>query len=383
MRSKTEIVCAVEIGTSQVTVLVGEIAQNHDLRIIGIGECASSGVVKGAITDFRAASDATHHALLAAEKTAGMRIKSVFLAQSGGHVDGFYNEAAVNVSAVDGRVRAKDVDAVCNIAKSKDIPEGCIVIHHIRRPYRLDGRLVPDPINLTGKRLEVGYWTTYGRETLVASQIHVILGFHVRVTELILSGLASGMALTTPDERKHGVLVIDIGAGTTDYALYRDGCAQTAGVIPVAGSHLTNDLSLALHLNTDQAEKIKRLYGRGQVVTQDRTIKIWANDRPTIGDHPLSRRSIEQVTNARTQEIFEVVRKKLGAYFDPDKIPSGVILTGGTSLLPEIDKKAAQVFELPVNIAKGSALVNENLRGPHYSTTLGMLSYPRINSGAS
>lgn len=375
MTSKTKFIGAVEIGTSKVSVLVGELHQGRSLNIIGVGDCQSRGVIKGAVVDFRQASDAAHAALLTAENTAGVRIDEVYLAQTGGHLDGFYNEAAVNVSAADNMVSDLDIDTVCRLAKAKNLPEGRMVVHHIRRPYRLDGRIVPDPEHLVGQRLEAGYWTIHGQESKIADNIHVIRGFNVKVAELILSSLASGTMLSSPEDRQNGVLVIDIGAGTTDFVLYRDGCAQITGVVPVGGAHLTNDLSLGLRVTEGQAEKLKLRFGRGTMTCRDRAEKVWLNGDFAIGDRQFPKHTIEQITSARVWEIFEVVKKKLGSTFTPEHIAAGVILTGGTAKLPGIDEAAAKVFGVQARLGEAPAWVNENLRDPSFTTVLGLLYF--------
>lgn len=381
MTSRTKFIGAVEIGTSKVTVLIGELSQNRSLQIVGLGECQSRGVIKGTVVDFRAASDATHSALLAAEGSAGTRIDEVYMAQTGGHLEGFYNEASVSVSAADNMVRAMDTDTVCRLAKAKSLPEGRMVVHHIRRPFRLDGRLVPDPEHLVGHRLDVGYWTVHGQENKIADNIHVIRGFNVPVAELILSSLASGTMVTSPEDRQNGVLVIDIGAGTTDFALYRDGCAYATGVISVGGSHLTNDLSLGLRLTEGQAEKLKLRFGRAIVATRDKSDKVWLNGDFAIGDRQFPRQAIEQICAARTWEIFEVVKKKLGAAFDPERVTAGVVVTGGTAKLPAIAEAAAKVFGVMARVGETPGYVNENLRDPGFATSLGLL-YFGLNSNA-
>ncbi|MBK9990694.1 MAG: cell division protein FtsA [Verrucomicrobia bacterium] len=381
MSSRTKYIGAVEIGTSKVTVLIGELSQGRSLSIIGFGECQSRGVLKGAVMDFRSASDATHSALLAAESNAGVRIDEVYLAQAGGHLDGFYNEASVNVSAADNMVSAIDIDTVCRLAKAKALPDGRMVVHNIRRPFRLDGRLVPDPEHLVGQRLEVGYWTVHGQENKIADNIHVIRGFNVPVAELILTSLASGTMVTSAEDRQNGVLVIDIGGGTTDYALYHDGCAYTTGVISVGGSHLTNDLSLGLRLTEGQAEKLKLRFGSGTVITRDKSEKVWLNGDFAIGDRQFPRQAIEQITSARVWEIFEVVKKKLGVSFVPERLTAGIVLTGGTSKLPGIAEAAAKVFGVTARLGEVPGYINENLRDPGFSTALGLL-YFGLNSSA-
>ncbi len=375
MSSRTSFIGAVEIGTSKTTVLVGE-CSGRELAIIGRGECASRGVIKGVVADNRAASDATHSALEMAERDAGERIDLVFLAQSGGHLEGFYNEASVNVKASDNMIEPGDVRTVCDLAKSKELPTGRMVVHNIRRPFRVDGRLVPgSPENLVGQRLEVGYWTVHGQEQRIADHINVIRGFNLEVRELVLSSLAAGHMVTSLEERQHGVLVLDIGAGATDFALYRDGVPHTTGVVPVGGAHLTNDLGIGLRLQEGQAEKLKLRFGRAGVQTKDRAQKVWLDGNFAIGDRQFPQQAIEQITAARTWELLEVVKKKLGGAFSPETCASGVVLTGGTAKLSGIVEAAAKVFGVPAHLGEAPMWVSENLRDPGYHTALGLLYY--------
>ena len=375
MSSRPLFIGAVEIGTSKITTLVGEY-NGRELAIIGHGECSSRGVIKGAVVDYKAASECTHSALEQAERDAGERIEVVFLAQTGGHLEGFYNEAAVNVKAADNMIDATDIRTVSDLAKAKELPAGRMVVHHIRRPFRVDGRLVPGtPENLVGQRLDVGYWTVHGQEQRLADNIHVIRGFNLEVRELVLSSLASGHMITTPEDRQHGVLAIDLGAGTTDYVLYRDGSPHTTGVVPVGGSHLTNDLSIGLRLTESQAEKLKLRFGRATVQARDKADKVWLDGNFSIGDRQFPRQAIEQITAARTWELLEVVKKKLGSSFSPETCAAGVVLTGGTAKLAGIAETAAKVFGVPAHLGETPSWVAENLRDPGNNTALGLLYY--------
>ncbi|HYD83527.1 MAG TPA: cell division FtsA domain-containing protein, partial [Opitutus sp.] len=197
----------------------------------------------------------------------------------------------------------------------------------------------------------------------------------LEVRELVLSSLASGHMITTPEERQHGVLAIDIGAGTTDFALYRDGVAHTTGVVPVGGTHLTNDLSIGLRLTEGQAEKLKLRFGRATVQARDKQEKVWLDGNFAIGDRQFPRQAIEQITSARTWELLEVVRKKLGNAFSPETCAAGVVLTGGTAKLVGIAEAAAKVFGVPAHLGETPAWVTENLRDPGYNTALGLLYY--------
>lgn len=375
MASQPKFIGAVEIGTSKVVVLVGE-QSGRELAVIGYGECQSRGVVKGTVIDYKAASDAVHAAIETAEQSAGERIELVFLAQTGAHLEGFFNEAAVNVKAADNMVEGSDVETVCRLATEKELPPGRMVVHHLRRPFRLDGRLVPgDPENLVGSRLEAGFWTVHGNEGHLADNIHVIRGFNLEVRELILSSLGSGHMVTTPEERQNGVLVLDVGAGTTDFVLYRDGVPYLTGVLPVGGGHLTNDLALGLRLTVGQAEMLKVRHGRALVRARNRQEKVWLEGNFSIGDRQFPRQTIEQITAARVGEIFEVVRKKLGSTFRAESCTAGIVLTGGAAKLPDMAECASRVFGQEARLGDMPDWLNDDLRDPAYSTGLGLLYY--------
>jgi cell division protein FtsA len=373
--SKTRLIGAVEIGTSKVTVLVGELSRGRALNIVGLGTSPSRGVIKGGVVDYKEASACTHAALQMAEERAGAPIEGVYLAQTGAHLEGFYNEAAVNVSAADDCVSALDIDTVCRLARAKELPEGRAVVHHIRRPFRLDGRLVPDPEHLVGRRLEVGYWTVHGNEAKIGDHIHVITGFNLRVDELILSSLASGSLVTTLEERQNGVLVLDLGAGTTDYVLYRDGVPCMTGVVPVGGDHFTNDLSLGLRLTRPQAEKLKLRFGAAVLRARDKQEKVWLNGDYSIGDRQFPRQTVEHITSSRARELLEVLRKTLGPAFTPEQTPAGVVVTGGAARLSGLDEAAGKIFGVPGRLGEAPSWVTEELRDPGYSTALGLLWY--------
>ena len=218
-------------------------------------------------------------------------------------------------------------------------------------------RLVPgSPENLVGQRLEVGYWTVHGQEQRLADNIHVIRGFNLEVKELVLSSLASGHMVTTPEERQQGVLAIDVGAGTTDFVLYRDGAPHTTGVVTVGGSHLTNDLAIGLRLTETQADKLKLWFGRADVVTRDKAQKVWLDGNFAIGDRQFPQQTIEQITSARVWELLEVVRKRLGGAFSPETCAGGGVLTGGTSKLPGIaeaaDRKSTRLNSSHTDISR-------------------------------
>ena len=369
------IVGAVEIGTGKIAVLVGEIARGRALNIIGVGVAQSHGVMKGEVVDYKAASEATHHALETAEKKAGVRLDEVWLAQTGGHLDGFYNEAAVNVQSADNTVTESDISTVCALAQQKELPAGRSRIHAIRRPFRLDSRSVPDPEHLTGNRLEVGYWMVHGNESKVSDNIHVVGGYHLEVRELVLSALASGSLLTSAEDRQHGALVLDIGKGVTDYVLYREGHVLATGTVPLGGEHLTNDLAIGLRVTTMQAEMLKLRHGRAVVQTRDKAEKVWLNGDMSFGDRQLPKAALETITAARAQELLDVVRKKLGPKFAPEHCGAGVFLTGGSAKLPGLEEAATRAFDLPARRGESPSWVKDELKDPMFSTVLGIYQF--------
>ncbi|WP_438482176.1 cell division protein FtsA [Oleiharenicola lentus] len=373
--NSSRIIAAVEIGTGKIAVLIGEVARGRSLNIIGVGVAPSRGVLKGEVVDYKAACEATHHALEMAEKRAGIKIEEVWIAQTGGHLDGFYNEGSVNVKSADNTVTALDIASVCDLAKQKELPAGRSRIHEIRRPFRLDGRAVPDPEHLSGRRLEVGYWIVHGHEGKVSDNIHVVGGYHLEVREIVLASLASGSLLTTLEERTQGALVIDIGKGVTDYVLYRDGHVLTTGTLPVAGDHVTNDLSLGLRVTTAQAEVLKMRWSRATVQTRDKSEKVWLNGDASFGDRQLAKVAIETISAARMLELLEVVKQKLGHAFAPEHCGAGVVLTGGSSRMPGIEEAASRVFGVPARRGESPSWVKEELADPMFSSVLGVFQF--------
>lgn len=372
---RTKVIAGVDIGTSKVTALLGEIVEGRKLNVIGLGQSSSKGLLKGEIVDYHLASDCVHAAILAAENQAGVSIDGVYLAQTGGHIEGFPSEASVNITSEDGRVRAEDIERASSLAQGRDLPENRTIIHHLRRPYKLDGRPVRSPVGMEGERLEVSYWTMHGDSRKIGDAIHIINGFNLHVDDIVLAGLASSAAVATQDQKNAGVLVIDIGRGTTDYALFIDGRCMKAGCLPVGGDHISNDLSIGLRMRLKQAESLKLRYGSAVVEHRDKSEKVWLNNDFEIGDRPIPLWSIEKIIELRVAEIFEVVRKKLGALYMPEKISSGVILAGGTSQLANIDECAENVFGIQAHAGDNSAMASGELRDSQYSTALGLLHY--------
>ena len=375
--SQTKVVGAVEIGTSKVSILMGEIVDRSELNIIGHSSSASKGVKKGVITDLKAASDCVHAAIIAAEESTEVRIDEVYLAQTGGHLQGDFNLGTTTVSSSDSVIRAADIEEAKKDAKRRRLEDTRTYIHHIQNPFLVDGQIVDNPLSKQGKRLEVGYWSVHGSSQAVSDNLRVIRGIDLDVSDIIISSIASGAVLLEESEKENGTLVIDIGGGTTDFALYRKGYIVLTGVVSIGGDHITNDLSIGLRVGRKSAEEIKQKNGRAYFEPEDRDKNSWLYGDMSIGDREYSLASITKIIEARVSEIFEIIKHTLEQknLLEPRDIASGIVLTGGTSRLEGIAVTANRIFGLETRSSARPENVAEELKMPEYSTVLGLLHY--------
>jgi cell division protein FtsA len=375
--SQSRVVGAVEIGTSKVTVLLGEIVGDSGLNIIGHSSCFSKGVKKGVITDLKAASDCVHAAIMTAEQNAKTRIDEVYLAQTGSHLRGNFNVGTTNVGSSDSIVRSADIEQAKEDAKRRKLTDARTYIHHIQNPFSIDGQQVENPLSKEGERLQVGYWSVHGDSQVVSDSLRVIRGIDLDVSDMIISSIASGAVLLEDSEKDNGALVVDIGGGTTDFVLYRKGYIVLTGVVPVGGDHITNDLSIGLRVGRKSAEETKLKDGRAYYKSEDRDEKVWLYGDMTIGDREYPLAAITKIIEARVSEIFDIIKDQLldADLFVPADIASGVVLTGGTSRLEGIDEAARRSLGLEARQSEGPQDVSPELRVPEYSTALGLLHY--------
>lgn len=375
--SSSRVVGAVEVGTSKVAVLLGEIVGGEALNIIGHCVCSSKGVKKGAIADLNAASDCVHSAIMKAEKDANTRIDEVYLSQTGQHLQGDFNVGTANVSSSDGVVRQVDIDQAKSDAKRRKLPVSRTYIHHIQNPFSLDGSPVDNPLSREARQLQVGYWSVHGDSDIVSDSLRVIRGIDLDVSDMIISSIASGAVLLEDSEKDNGALVIDIGGGTTDYVLYRKGYIVKTGVVPVGGDHITNDLSIGLRVSRKHAEDFKVRYGQSCFENAHREEKVWLFGDLTIGDREYPLAALTRIIEARVGEVFEIIKEQLreASVYEPSAIASGVVLTGGTSRLVGIEQCAEKYLGLSARCANGPEGVDAELCKPEYSTALGLLHY--------
>ncbi len=372
--SKT--ILALDIGTSKMQAFVGELVDSSRINVVGMGQSASRGVKKGDIIDLRAAAESAQVAIVNAEKAASVKLDTVCLGISGGHIKGFRNLGSANVSGSDSIVRKSDLDRAKDDAKTKTPADGRSYIHMISCGYRLDENqeFVKNPVGRKASRVYADFWMLHGDSEKIREAIQIVESLNLNVDNIAFSGIASGRMTTSPEQRENGVLAVDIGCGTTDYVFYKHGKALQAGVIPVAGEHLTNDLSFGLRISRKNAERIKKYKGKAVLSEEERKTEIWLTGDKQIGDRRIPMEAINKIISLRLEELFSILRSDLSEYFD-EKCVKEIVLTGGTSKLKGICEFANYVLGVPCYPATFDNSVNKELKYPEYATALGLLNF--------
>ncbi|MEC7801129.1 MAG: cell division protein FtsA [Verrucomicrobiota bacterium] len=371
----SKIIGAVEIGTSQAKALIGEVGDQGALSIVGMATRRNEGMRKGQIVDFRKAASAVHAALEEAEKMSGTTVDSVYLAQTGSHLRGHMLRGSASVSSSDNRVSADDVQRAAAEAKRRQPDEGRSYVHHVRTPIILDDQIMEDPVGMMGKKIDLGYWSIDGEDQAIQRGLDVISNYSLEVNDLILSSIASATMVAGPDLRRAGTLVIDLGAGVTDFVLYRQGYVAYTGVIPVGGDHITGDISMGLRVLEPYAEKLKLEYGQATPLSAEQEDDVWIIGNKTIGDRSVPRKAIADVVHVRVAELFEIISKELGPLLKAENLNGGILLTGGGSQLTGIEEVASKVLGQPVRRAGFPPGISQELAQPENSTVLGLLHY--------
>ena len=382
MNEKQQYICALDIGTSTVIALVGEVVDD-EINIVGVAEVESRGLTAGMVTNIDATTQDIKAVIAEAERMAGCKIRHVTTGITGNHIRSLNSQGVVKIK--DGEVTQADIDRAIETAKAVNIPPDHKILHAVVQDYIIDTQLgVREPIGMSGVRLDTRVHIITGASTAVQNIQKCIERCGLKVDEVMLQPLASGQAVLTEDEKDLGVCVIDIGGGTTDIAVYTNGAIRHTSVIPVAGDLITKDLSQALRTPHDAAEYIKIHYGvvSPEMEGLDEMIEV-----PSVGDRKprqVSRKVLAIVIRERIREILEVVASELRkSGFPKEVLTSGIVLTGGTSMLSGIEELAEEVFELPVRIGIPQEMggVSERVRTPRYSTVIGLLQAARSLEG--
>jgi cell division protein FtsA len=373
------IVVGIDLGTTKVCSLVGRIEGENRLRILGVGIEPSNGLKKGIIVDLAAASQAITRSIEKAQRTSGLEITSALVSLAGSHVSSVNSRGVAGISG--GVIDQDDIARALDAAQAVAIPHNREIIHVVQRGFTVDGQTgIRTPIGMHGYRLEVEAHIITAGESTVENIRQCVQAAGVNLSHFVLNPLASGEVVLTETEREMGSVVCDIGGGTTDIAIYIDGDVWHTMVIPVAGALITNDIAHGLHLPLSQAEDIKKQYGyavQADIQKEDTfTVRAFGDDHA----EQVSRKDLANIIEARVEEIFQLVQQEIKRSGYDGLLPAGMVLTGGTSLLPGIRNIASQVTGLPVRVARPENLVGlvDQLQSPAYSTSVGLLRWAML-----
>ncbi|TFG89864.1 MAG: cell division protein FtsA, partial [Candidatus Atribacteria bacterium] len=368
------IIVGIDIGTTKICTLVARVEDDGTFRIMGVGIEPSRGMKRGVMVNLEEAATAIARSVEKAQRSSGSEIRSAWVSLAGSHVSSINSKGTAGVNG--GIVRESDVHRALEAAQSVAIPHNREIIHVIQRGFNIDGQNgINQPVGMHGYRLEVEAHIITAAETTVENIRKAAEAAGVKVIQFVLNPLASGEVVLTETERQLGVLVCDIGGGTTDLAIYINSDICHTMVISVVGNLITSDIAHGLRLSLNQAEEVKKKYGNAvsdEVGADDLfSVRAFGEDNPI----QMSRRDLAFIIEARTEEIFRFVLQEIKRSGYDGLMPAGVVLTGGTSLLPGIRKLGADVLDLPVRVAQPENLYGlvDQLYSPAYSTSVGLL----------
>jgi cell division protein FtsA len=377
MPKRDSVVVGLDVGTTKITALVGEVGTGpSDIDIIGVGTAPSTGLRKGVVVNIASTVSAIRQAVEEAEMMAGCEIRSVYTGISGGHIRGFNSHGIVAVQ--DSEITPADVSRVIDAAKAVAIPMDREVIHILPQEYIVDDQDgIREPLGMNGVRLESKVHIVTASTMSAQNIVKCANRSGLEVEAIVLQQLASADAVLTGDEKDLGVCLVDIGGGTTDIAIFSDGAIVHTSVLPLGGNHLTTDIALGIRTPQDEAEKIKRAHGSAtaEQVDPEELVEV-----PSVGGRQprsMPKQVLAEIIEARTEEIFQLVGEEIRNTAFEDLLGSGVVLTGGASALRGITELAEDVLGLPVRIGRpvGVGGLNEVVRTAGHATGVGLLRY--------
>ncbi len=375
-KAENNLIVGLDIGTSKVVCIVGEVSDHGNIEIIGLGSHPSRGLKRGVVVNIEATVQSIRRAVEEAELMAGCQIRSVYTGIAGSHVRSVNSNGIIAIR--DREVDVEDVDRVIDQARALAIPADQKILHILPQEFIIDDQEgIREPVGMSGVRLEVKIHMVTGSESAAQNIIKCVSRCGLHVEDIILEQLASSYAVLTPDEKELGVCLVDIGGGTTDIAVFTDGAIRHTSVIPIAGDQVTNDIAVALRTPTHHAEQIKLQYGCAlpQLASPDESINV-----PSVGDRParrLGRQTLAEVVEPRYEELYQLVQAELRRSGFEDLIAAGVVLTGGSAKMEGAVELAEEVFHMPVRLGQPQYVTGlaDVVRNPIYSTAVGLLLF--------
>lgn len=371
-------VVSIDIGSHRILVLVGEITEAEDVRIVGVGSVPSKGIKKGVIVNVNEATAAIAEAVERAEQSSGYQIERAYIGVAGTHISSRNSQGVVGVARRDRGITPDDVDRVLEAAGAIVLPQNQELVHIIPRSYTVDGQEgVRDPLGMHGFRLEVEAHVVIGSSTAVQNLKKCVEGAGIEVGELVLTSLAAGKSVLSATEKEMGVVLVDIGEGTTDIAIFIEGTVWHTRSLPMGGEYITNDIAIGLRLPSEVAEQVKLQYGHAlaaQVAEDERfTISPYGESSPVV----MPRWKLAQIIQARCEEILENVQQEIKRSGYDGLLPAGLVLCGGTAQLPGLRELARDLFGLPVQIGipKNIAGLTDQVNNPAAAVGVGLVEW--------
>ncbi len=376
-------VVALEMGTSKICALVGEAREDGNIMITGIGQCPSCGIRKGVIADLEKVEACIRTVIRGADQSAGVEIKQVYCALSGGHIQGVVNPGSVPVFDVRRGVTREDIDEVAKIAKAINLPHDADILHTIPQLYTVDNQGgVANPEGLHGSRLSLDMLIIHCSRNLLQNTVKAAQNVGLEVVDVVFSGLCAALATLTPEQKECGVALLDLGGGATSAVVYAGGTIAAAWVLAVGGDHITNDIALGFTISLKRAEKLKRESGSAIVDTGTHFQRIAIPQEVGFAACSLTGSDLNAVINARVDEMFRMIRRDFESKRLMHRLGAGLVLTGGGARLRGIETLAERVFEMPCAVGKPRNFsgVSTAHEGPEYAALLGLIRYA-VRSG--
>jgi len=378
---KRNVVASIDVGTTKICTILADVSDNESPRVVGVGITPSKGLHKGLVVNINEARESIRDSVRKAEQSSAIKVESAYVGVTGRHVSSMNNRGVVAITRNDRVVRPDDLKRVLASAQSVKTAGDRRLLHVIPRGYAVDGQAgVKNPVGMHGFRLDVETHVITAAVTSIQNLVKCIRSIGIDIEDLVLEPLASSEAILTEDEKQVGVILADIGGGTTDVAVFREGSIWHTSILPVAGYQLTRDIAIGLGLPFDIAEEMKKKYGSVMPVYEGRT-----DTSPAISQdgHGVSYQDLCDIIRARVEEILKLILLEMPNSEYETLVPAGLVLTGGSSNLAGISALGRETLRLPVRIGAPTDVcgIADVLRDPAYSTSVGLLLWGTKHDG--
>ena len=374
--NRNEFIVGLDIGTTRVEAIIAEVDSSRQPKIVGAGSAPSTGLKKGVVVNLEKTVQAIKKAVSEAERMSGVSVKSAYVGVGGEHIRSVNSRGVVAVSRADNEITSKDVDRVLEAAQAVSIPSNKEIIHVISQEYIVEDQAgIKDPIGMSGVRLEAEVHIVTAAITTVQNLVTCVKRAGITVRNLVLEPLASSMSVLKPDEQELGCVMLDMGGGTTDVAVFFEGSIRHSAVIALGGNNITSDVAIGLRTPIRNAEEIKINHGcaLNSLVDEDESLEVMGpGGRPP---REVSRKLLASVIEPRVEELFELALREIKRTDYVHLLAAGIVLTGGSSLMPGMQELAENVFNLPVRLGVPEKMegLQDQVEGPSYATGTGLI----------